>query len=67
MAKAYICDRCKAVYTETAKEYNEALDFEFNSISLNLDGPITSGSKTPDLCPDCLMSFSLWFENYKEE
>lgn len=67
MAKAYICDRCKMVYTETAKEYNEALDFEFDTISLNFDGPIVKESRTPDLCPDCLMSFSLWFENFKGE
>ena len=67
MAKAYICDRCKAFYTEIAKEYNEALEFEFNSISLNFDGLISSESKKADLCPDCLMSLSQWFENYKEE
>lgn len=67
MAKAYKCDRCGQYFDEKANEYNEALDVEFDSIALTKPGLVERLSVQTDFCPDCLMQFSLWFENFKGE
>lgn len=67
MATAYKCDRCGQYFDEKCNEYNESLDVEFDSIILMKQSLPLQCSSQADLCPDCLMSFSLWFENYKEE